>query len=171
MKLRVSLASFITIFSFAGFFSVAQASSCGGGDHSHSVVHTAKDNGNFTTLVAAVEAAGLTNTLDGQGPFTVFAPTDEAFAKLPSGTVENLLLSENLAALKEILTYHVLTANVMANDISDGVTEVKTVSGMPVRIVKKDGKVMINNAEVIATDIKADNGIIHVIDEVLIPNS
>jgi len=135
------------------------------------IVDTAVADGRFTTLVAAVQAAGLVDTLKGAGPFTVFAPTDEAFAKLPAGTVENLLKPENLETLKNVLLYHVVSGNVMAADVVtlDGKTA-DTVAGSAVNISVKDGKVFLNeNVQVIITDIVTTNGVIHVIDTVLLP--
>ena len=123
--------------------------------------------GNFNTLVAAVKAAGLVDTLKGPGPFTVFAPTDEAFAKLPAGTVENLLKSQNKEQLAAILTYHVLPGKVMAADVKS--MGAKTVNGKEVAIKLDGGKVTVGPATVVKTDIPASNGVIHVIDTVLIP--
>lgn len=130
------------------------------------IVDVAVEAGNFTTLVAAVKVAGLVETLSGTGPFTVFAPTDEAFAKLPAGTVEALLKDKE--KLSKILTYHVVAGKVMAKDVS-GMTSAKTVQGGDVAIKVEDGKVMINDSIVTATDIEASNGVIHVIDTVLLP--
>ena len=124
--------------------------------------------GHFTTLVAAVKAAGLVDTLKGPGPFTVFAPTDEAFAKLPPGTLENLLKPENKAKLQKILTYHVVAGKVMAADVMK-MSTAKTVEGENVSIKIMNGGVMVNNAHVTKTDITASNGVIHVIDTVLLP--
>ena len=135
------------------------------------IVDTAVADGRFTTLVTAVTAAGLVDTLKGAGPFTVFAPTDEAFAKLPAGTVENLLKPENLETLKNVLLYHVVAGNVMAADVVtlDGKTA-DTVAGSAVNISVKDGNVFLNeNVQVIITDIVTTNGVIHVIDTVLLP--
>ena len=129
------------------------------------IVETAVSTGTFKTLVQAVQTAGLAETLSGQGPFTVFAPGDDAFAKLPAGTVEGLL--KDIPKLKDILTYHVIAGKVMASD-AVGVTSVKTVQGKELRIDTKDG-VKVNDAHVIKADIGADNGVIHVIDSVLIP--
>jgi uncharacterized surface protein with fasciclin (FAS1) repeats len=132
------------------------------------IVDTAVSAGNFKTLVTAVKEAGLVDTLKGKGPFTVFAPTDEAFAKLPAGTVEGLLKDKD--KLKKVLTFHVVPGKVMAKDSMalEG-KSAKTVQGgmLPIRIV--DGNVMIGNAKVVKTDIVCDNGVIHVIDTVLIP--
>ena len=133
--------------------------------HSKDIVDTAVDAGTFTTLVAAVEAAGLVETLKGEGPFTVFAPTDEAFAALPEGTVEGLL--EDPEALAAILTYHVVAGKVMSGDLSDGMTAA-TVNGADVTITTEGG-VMVNDANVVAADIEASNGVIHVIDAVILP--
>ena len=134
------------------------------------VVEIAAGNKDFSTLVAAVKAAGLVETLSGKGPFTVFAPTNEAFAKLPKGTVEELLKPENKAKLTGILTYHVVAGKVMAADAIklDG-KMAKTVNGQEIAIKVKEGKVMINDATVTAADIVGSNGVIHVIDTVLLP--
>jgi uncharacterized surface protein with fasciclin (FAS1) repeats len=132
------------------------------------IVDVAVDNGSFKTLVAAVQAAGLVETLKGEGPFTVFAPTDEAFAKLPDGTVDSLLQPENKDKLVAVLTYHVLAGKVMAADAMK-VNKAKTVQGQDISISAEMGNVMINNAKVIGADVKASNGVIHVIDTVLLP--
>jgi len=131
------------------------------------IVDVAAGNPDFSTLVAAVKAAGLVGTLSGKGPFTLFAPTNAAFAKLPAGTVESLLLPENKAKLTAILTYHVVSGKVLAAKVVK-LKSAKTVNGKAVTINTKKG-VKINNANVTATDIKASNGVIHVIDTVLIP--
>lgn len=132
------------------------------------IVDTAVAAGSFNTLVAAVKAAGLVETLKGDGPFTVFAPTDEAFAKLPAGTVEALL--KDKAKLTRILTYHVVSGNVMAKDVVKlNGKSAKTVEGSSVSITVKGGKVMVDNANVVKTDIACSNGVIHVIDTVIIP--
>jgi uncharacterized surface protein with fasciclin (FAS1) repeats len=132
------------------------------------IVDTAVAAGQFKTLAAALQAAGLVETLKGAGPFTVFAPTDEAFAKLPAGTVESLLKPENKAKLTAILTYHVVAGKVMAADVVK-VKEAKTVQGGSVKVTVDGGKVMIDNANVVKTDIAASNGVIHVIDSVVMP--
>ncbi|WP_162063174.1 fasciclin domain-containing protein [Vibrio taketomensis] len=132
------------------------------------IVDVAVENGSFTTLVAAVKAAGLVDTLKGEGPFTVFAPTDEAFAKLPDGTVEMLLMPENKDKLVAILTYHVVPGKVMAADVVK-LDKAATVEGQDVMIAVEGDKVMVNDAQVIATDVGASNGVIHVIDTVLMP--
>ncbi len=134
------------------------------------IVDTAVANGSFTTLVTAVKAAGLVDTLKGDGPFTVFAPTDEAFAKLPEGTVQKLLLPENKELLTSILTYHVVSGKVMAADVVN-LTSAKTVQGESVEINVDSGKVKVDNANVVLTDVKASNGVIHVIDAVLMPGN
>jgi len=128
------------------------------------IVDTAVAAGNFTTLVTAIKAAGLVDTLKGKGPFTVFAPTDEAFAKVPKADLDALL--KDKAKLTAVLTYHVVPAKVMANDVKAG--EAPTVNGKPLKITTDKG-VMVNNAKVTATDIQASNGVIHVIDSVLMP--
>lgn len=131
------------------------------------IVDIAAGNKDFSTLVAAVKAAGLVDTLKGDGPFTVFAPTNEAFAKLPAGTVESLLKPENKKKLTRILTYHVVPGKVMAKDVKAG--KVATASGDKVTIAVTDGAVMLDKAKVVSTDIEASNGVIHVIDSVIIP--
>ena len=133
------------------------------------IVDTAVAAGNFTTLVAAVKAAGLVDTLKGTGPFTVFAPTDAAFAALPAGTVETLLKPENKAKLASILTYHVLPGRVMAKDIAGKKLDPKTVEGRTLAIDASGNAVKVNDATVAKADIVADNGVIHVIDKVLLP--
>jgi uncharacterized surface protein with fasciclin (FAS1) repeats len=130
------------------------------------IVDVAAEDGRFITLVAAVEAAGLVETLKSEGPFTVFAPTDEAFARLPEGTVETLLA--DIPALTDVLLYHVVPGNVLAADVVSLETA-DTVQGQPVAIAVADGQVMINESMVVITDIEASNGVIHVIDTVLLP--
>lgn len=131
------------------------------------IVDTAVGAGTFTTLVAAVEAAGLVETLKGEGPFTVFAPTDEAFAALPEGTVESLLLPENKDQLTAILTYHVVPGKVMSTDLTEGMTAA-TVNSADVTITL-DGGAKVNGANITTADIEATNGVIHVIDTVIMP--
>lgn len=132
------------------------------------IVETAVAAGSFKTLVAAVQAAGLADTLSAPGPYTVFAPTDEAFAKLPAGTVESLLKPENREKLRAILTYHVVPGNVMAKDVVS-LNKAKTVNGQSVKIKVDGANVMVDNANVVKTDIAASNGVIHVIDTVILP--
>lgn len=133
------------------------------------IVDTAVADGRFTTLAAALGAADLVETLKGEGPFTVFAPTDDAFAKLPEGTVESLLLPENLEQLKSILLYHVVSGKVLASDVVT-LTSAETLLGEDITIKVEDGKVFLNDTvEVIITDVEASNGVIHVIDAVLLP--
>ena len=132
------------------------------------IVDIAVADGRFTTLVAAVQAAGLVDTLSSDGPFTVFAPTDAAFAKLPAGTIEDLLKPENKQMLTDILLYHVVAGKVLAADVAN-LTEAQTVLGKNVAVKVDGGKVFINDAEVILTDIQASNGVIHVIDTVILP--
>ena len=132
------------------------------------IVDTAVAAGQFKTLAAALQAAGLVDTLKGQGPFTVFAPTDAAFAKLPKGTVEELLKPENKAKLTAILTYHVVAGKVMAADVVK-VKDAKTVQGGSIKVNAGGGKVMVDGATVVKTDIGASNGVIHVVDSVLMP--
>jgi uncharacterized surface protein with fasciclin (FAS1) repeats len=132
------------------------------------IVETAVNHGSFKTLVAAVTAAELVETLSGKGPFTVFAPLDEAFAALPAGTVESLIEPANKVKLQGILTYHVVAGKVMSTDLSDGM-KAKTVNGTEITIHLKDGKVLINDAEVVVANVETDNGVIHVINKVILP--
>lgn len=133
------------------------------------IVDTAVADGRFTTLVAAVQAADLAETLKGEGPFTVFAPTDDAFAALPAGTLDSLLLPENKQQLTDILLYHVVSGNVMASDVV-GLTSAPTVLGQDITVKVQDGKVFLNeDVQVIITDIETANGVIHVLDAVLLP--
>ena len=131
------------------------------------IVDTAVEAGSFSTLVAAVQAAGLVDTLKGDGPFTVFAPTDEAFAALPEGTVETLLKPENIEQLTAILTYHVVPGKVMSGDLSDDMMAT-TVQGSDI-MIDLDNGVMVNEASVVTADISTSNGVIHVIDKVILP--
>jgi uncharacterized surface protein with fasciclin (FAS1) repeats len=132
------------------------------------IVDTAVAAGSFTTLAAALEAAGLIETLKGEGPFTVFAPTDEAFAKLPAGTVEGLLQPENLEQLRAILTYHVVPGAVMAADVVH-LDSAPTVHGQSIEITVEGSTVKVDAATVVAVDVLASNGVIHVIDSVILP--
>lgn len=132
------------------------------------IVETAVSAGSFKTLVAAVEAAGLVDTLKGEGPFTVFAPTDDAFAKLPAGTVEDLLKPENKDRLVAILTYHVVPGKIMSPDIAGKTSAVKTVQGSELTVDATDG-VKVDEASVVTADIETSNGVIHVIDAVVLP--
>jgi len=138
------------------------------GSYKKDIVDTAVGAGSFNTLVTAVQAADLVDTLKGDGPFTVFAPTDEAFAKLPAGTVEDLLKPENKEKLQTILLYHVVPGKVTAADVVK-LSSAKTASDMDLAIVIDGKSVMVNNAKVIQTDIMTSNGIIHVIDTVMLP--
>ena len=135
------------------------------------IVETAVSNGSFKTLTAALQAAGLVETLKGKGPYTVFAPTDEAFKKLPAGTVENLLKPENKAQLQKVLTYHVVAGNVMSGDLKGKTTNAKTVEGSAVRIDASGNAVKVDDAVVTQADVSASNGVIHVIDSVIMPKS
>lgn len=134
------------------------------------IVDTAVDNGSFTTLVTAVQAAGLVDALKADGPLTVFAPTDEAFAKLPEGTVENLLKPENVEQLRSILTYHVLSGKVMAASVTDGL-EASSLNGQPLTFAVNENGASVGGAGIVATDVNASNGVIHVIDTVLLPSA
>ncbi len=156
--------TFIALTSAAAITSASFAFADG---HSKDIVDTAVGAGTFTTLVAAVQAAGLVDTLKGDGPFTVFAPTDEAFAALPEGTVETLLKPENKDQLVAILTYHVVSGKVMSGDLSNDMMAT-TVQGTDVKIMTEGG-VTVNGANVITADIEASNGVIHVIDTVILP--
>lgn len=154
------------VFSFA-LVSAVQA------DHHGSkkdIVDVAAGNPDFSTLVAAVKAAGLVDALKGDGPLTVFAPTNAAFAKLPAGTVESLLMPENKDKLIAILTYHVVAGKVMAADVVK-VDSATTLQGQDITVKVSNGKVMVDNANVVATDVAASNGVIHVIDTVILPAS
>ena len=148
---------------FTGLTSIGHA-----GGHLPDLVETAVKGGKFKTLVTAVEAAGLVETLKGKGPFTVFAPTDEAFAKIDSSTLADLLKPENKDKLAAILTYHVVAGKVMSSDIKADM-KAPTVNGKSLSIKLMSGKVMINDATVVVPDVNADNGVIHIIDTVLLP--
>jgi uncharacterized surface protein with fasciclin (FAS1) repeats len=134
------------------------------------IVDTAIAAGSFHTLAAALQAAGLVETLKGKGPFTVFAPTDEAFSKLPSGTVETLLKPENKEKLKAILLYHVVSGKVTAAQVGK-MSSAKSVNGQELKIMADSGAVMVNDAKVVTADVMASNGVIHVIDTVLLPKN
>jgi uncharacterized surface protein with fasciclin (FAS1) repeats len=135
---------------------------------SDSIVQVASKAGSFGTLLTAAKAAGLVGALEGEGPLTVFAPTDEAFAKLPAGTVETLLKPENKEQLKSILLYHVVEGKVTAEEVVK-LTSAKTLEGQSAKIAVKDGKVYVDGAQVIKADVPASNGVIHVIDSVILP--
>ena len=156
-----------TFLALATAASVATGSASFADGHSKDIVDTAVGAGSFGTLVAAVEAAGLVETLKGEGPFTVFAPTDDAFAALPEGTVENLLKPENKDQLTAILTYHVVPGKVMSGDLSNDMSAT-TVQGGDVKIMTEGG-VTVNGANVVTADVEASNGVIHVIDAVILP--
>ena len=151
-----------------GLFTLAISMFAAAGHHGmkKDIVDTAVAAGDFSTLVTAVKAAGLVETLKGEGPFTVFAPTDAAFAKVPTDTLNALLADKE--ALANVLTYHVVAGNVMAADVVK-LTSAVTVQGQAVSIEVKEGKVFIDGTQVVATDIKASNGVIHVIDSVILP--
>lgn len=152
----------------AGLFAIAFSASVHAAGHSKDIVDTAVEAGTFKTLVAAVTAAGLVDTLKGEGPFTVFAPTDEAFAALPEGTVADLLKPENKDKLVAVLTYHVLPGKIMSADIAGKQMMAKTVEGSEVDVNATDG-VMVDGAKVLTADIEASNGVIHVINAVILP--
>ncbi|PTX98536.1 fasciclin domain-containing protein [Opitutus sp. ER46] len=159
--LTLALASALATSVIAGSASYASATSA------RDIVAVASSAGSFNTLVAAVKAAGLVETLQGKGPFTVFAPTDEAFAKLPAGTVESLLKPENKDKLVAILTYHVIPGKVMAADVKT--SRAKTVNGQELALTVGADGIRVNDARVIGTDVAASNGVIHVIDTVVLP--
>ena len=160
---KFSIVLFFVVSLFTGLTSIGHA-----GGHLPDLVETAVKGGKFKTLVTAVEAAGLVETLKGKGPFTVFAPTDEAFAKIDSSTLADLLKPENKDKLAAILTYLVVAGKVMSSDIK-GDMEAPTVNGKTLSIKLNYGKVMINDATVVVPDVNADNGVIHIIDKVLLP--
>lgn len=151
-----------------GSFTTQAFAGCGTCDKT--IVENAVEAKQFNTLVAAVKAAGLADLLSGEGPFTVFAPTDEAFAKLPEGTVESLLKPENKEKLIAILKYHVVPGNVMAKKVVT-LDKAKTAQGSEVDITVKDGTVMVDKAKVVKADVRSSNGVIHVIDSVILPKS
>lgn len=156
--------SFVRLFAAGALAVMMSASASKAAD----IVDTAVGAGSFTTLVAAVKAADLVGTLKSPGPFTVFAPTDAAFKKLPKGTLASLLKPENKEKLVKILTYHVVPGKVMAADVAGKTTAVATVEGDKIHVNGKHG-VLVNNARVVKADIVTDNGVIHVIDKVLLP--
>ncbi len=147
-----------------------QSAQAGCGTCDKTIVENASSIDGFTTLVAAVKAGGLVETLSGKGPYTVFAPTDAAFAKLPKGTLEDLLKPENKDKLVAILKYHVVPGTVMAKDVVK-LTNAKTAQGSNVKVKVTDGAVMINKSKVVKADVKSSNGVIHVIDTVLLPKA
>jgi uncharacterized surface protein with fasciclin (FAS1) repeats len=171
----------LTLFAFFAIASMTSAGSCGSSKaHTHEakatttalqgpsdIIETALSDDNFTTLVAAIKAAGLVEALQGEGPFTVFAPTDEAFAELPEGTLEALL--KDTKKLASILTYHVVEGAVSSSQVI-GLDEAQTLNGQSIAIATKDGQVTINDANVIVTDILCSNGVIHVLDKVILPS-
>ncbi|WP_298937020.1 fasciclin domain-containing protein [uncultured Ruegeria sp.] len=156
-------------FAVAGVASILFTTSAMADGHGKDIVDTAVAAGSFETLVAAVQAAELVDTLKGEGPFTVFAPTDDAFAALPEGTVADLLKPENKDQLVAVLTYHVVPGKVMSGDLSDDMTAA-TVQGGDITI-DLDSGVMVNDANVVQADIETSNGVIHVIDKVILPGS
>jgi transforming growth factor-beta-induced protein len=172
LPIRFAALAALAVFAFASVTAVADQHGKKGDKMAAKadIVDTAVAAGQFKTLAAALQAAGLIETLKGPGPFTVFAPTDEAFAKLPAGTVEDLLKPENKDKLTSILTYHVVAGKVKAADVVK-LKEAKTVQGGAVAIKTADGKVMVDGANVVKTDIGASNGVIHVIDAVILPKS
>ena len=168
MKSRGLIVLFVAVFALSSFWICEAQSSASGAEKAKDIVDTAVSAGQFKTLAAALKAAGLVETLKGKGPFTVFAPTDEAFAKLPKGTVEGLLKPENKDQLIAILTYHVVPGKVMAKDVVK-LKKAKSVQGAEIQIRAKKKRVMVDKAVVTATDIRCSNGVIHVIDSVILP--
>ena len=176
MTLKNFLAALAAVFAIS-IAQAASASSCGGGDHDHShgegytVMDKAAADEKYSHQIAALASYAQEEVLSGHGPFTIFAPTDAAFAALPARTVETLLKPENIDQLKAILTYHVLPKSLTSSHIRNGNNYVKTVSGSTLNVEKDYDEVMIGSARVVAVDIKGSNGVIHVIDEVLLPKS
>ncbi|MGD2216885.1 MAG: fasciclin domain-containing protein [Gemmatimonadales bacterium] len=164
------LSTFVALAAIVGFAAPASAQYMSSYDNEKDIVETAVSAGSFQTLVAAVQAAGLVETLQGEGPFTVFAPTDEAFAKLPAGTVEDLLKEENREQLIAVLTYHVVPGKLLAEDVLQ-LESAESAQGQSVHFSLKDGEAFIDDARIIKTDIEASNGVIHVIDSVILPKS
>jgi len=154
----------------AGAYGTADAAKAAHSMSPDNIVQVASKAGSFGTLLAAAKAAGLVGALEGEGPLTVFAPTDEAFAKLPAGTVETLLKPENKEQLKSILLYHVVEGKVTSDQVVK-LTSAKTLEGQSAKIAVKDGKVFVDGAQVIKADVPASNGVIHVIDSVILPGS
>jgi len=167
-SMKKNLVYSLSLIALIALFSFATAAQAGHHEEKSDIVDTAVAAGSFETLVAAVKAAGLVDALKGDGPFTVFAPTDDAFAKLPAGTVESLLKPENLDKLKAILTYHVVPGKVMAGDLSNGLTAA-TLQGEKVEFMIDSHGAKVDNANIVKTDIGTSNGVIHVIDTVLMP--
>jgi uncharacterized surface protein with fasciclin (FAS1) repeats len=168
MQKRI-LSSTVALAAIVALGAPAQAQYMSSRDYEKNIVETATAAGQFNTLLAAAQAAGLVDVLTSEGPFTVFAPTDEAFAKLPAGTVEELLKEENRDKLAAILTYHVVPGKYMASDVI-GMSSLETAQGSWLKVSLKDGKAYIDNAQIIKTDISASNGVIHVIDSVVLPS-
>ena len=168
MKL-ITLKTLTLILASISLTALAPAAHHGDSHKQKNIVEVANSAGVFKTLVAAVTAADLASTLQGEGPFTVFAPTDEAFSKLLAGTVESLLQPENKDKLIAILTYHVVSGKVMAADVKAG--KVPTLNGSHFTVSFKDGNVFVDNAKVTKTDVKASNGVVHIIDSVILPQS
>jgi len=171
LRTLVLIPSVLAVLAIAGCSGVkpdAQAATPTSADAQSDIVETAASAGSFKTLVAAIKAADLEDTLKGPGPFTVFAPTDEAFAKLPEGTLDSLLQPENKAKLQSILTYHVVSGRVGSDQVV-GMTSAKSVQGKELTISSDAGTVMVDGAKVVKTDIACSNGVIHVIDAVVLP--
>lgn len=163
-RLMTSMALLATLFTVGAYADHHK----GDMDDKPSIVEIATGNDDFSTLVAALEAAGLVDVLSGEGPFTVFAPTNAAFEKLPAGTVESLLKPENRQKLTDVLTYHVVSGKVYASDVVK-LSEATTVQGSTIDITTSDDGVKVDDANVVTTDIKASNGVVHVIDSVILP--
>lgn len=171
LAIAVASSFVLTGMAFADHHGASKESSAyGQAEKAGTITEIAIGNGNFETLVAALSAADLVDVLSGEGPFTVFAPTDEAFAALPAGTVESLLEEENREQLISILTYHVVSGVVMSSDLAGQQLSAETLQGSSLNVDATGDSVKINDATVVLADIKADNGVIHVIDSVLIPS-
>lgn len=171
MKNIIKTSAILIMFAFTGTI-IAHAEDCESHayddkGHKKNIVETAAAAGDFQLLLTAAEAAGLVETLEGEGPFTIFAPTDEAFSNLPEGMLEDLLKPENKEDLAALLTYHVVPVIVMAKDVKTG--PAPTINGTELTIEVKDGKVTVDSGNVVATDIVCSNGVIHVVDSVLLP--
>lgn len=175
MKMQIRNSLYQGVILALALFAVGTPLTAGAGAHSSApapkdIVDTAVSAGSFNTLAAALQAAGLVDALKGDGPFTVFAPTDDAFAKLPEGTVESLLKPENIDQLKAVLTYHVVAGKIMSGDIGSE-AQPATLQGSTIDVVASSSGVTVNGANVVSADVAASNGVIHVIDAVILPPS
>ena len=167
--MKTLFASLATAALFAGGSSLAYAEHHSEKMDKKDIVDTAVANENFSTLATAVTEAGLVEALKGEGPFTVFAPTNDAFAALPEGTLDTLLMEENIGQLQDILKLHVVAGKIKSKDIAEGTTEVETLGGGTVEVVNENGTITVGGAEVIMADVYTSNGVIHAIDSVILP--